>query len=129
MLAILLDVESYPAWQATVDSVEVVERDPQGRPLVCRFNAVEGDLEANWILQYDYSELFRFEYFMLEGTAMKRNDGSYAIAERPDGTSEVSATIGFDLDWPLPAAQIEQLAGVAINALFEAIKTRAENAV
>lgn len=66
---------------------------------------------------------------MLEGTAMKRNDGSYAIEERPDGTSEVSAIIGFDVDWPLPAAEIEQLVGVAVNDLFEAIKTRAEKAV
>lgn len=63
---------------------------------------------------------------MLEGDAMKRNDGSYAIAERPDGTSEVSATLGFDLDWPLPAAEIEQLISAAVNDLFEAIKARAE---
>jgi ribosome-associated toxin RatA of RatAB toxin-antitoxin module len=128
ILAILLDVESYPAWQATVDRVEVMERDPQGRPVVCRMNAVAGDLVANWTMQYDYTELFRFEYFMLEGDAMKRNDGSYAIAERPDGTSEVSATLGFDLDWPLPAAEIEQLISTAVNDLFEAIKARAEKA-
>ena len=128
ILEILLDVENYPAWQSTVDRVEVLERDPQGRPKMCRFNAVAGDLTANWTVLYDYTELFRFEYFMLEGDAMKRNDGSYAIAERPDGTSEVSATLGFDIDWPLPAAAIEQLVMVAVNDLFDAIKARAEKA-
>lgn len=128
VLAVLLDVESYPTWQATVDSVEVIERDPQGRPVVCRMSAVAGESVANWTVQYDYSELFRFEYFMLEGDAMKRNDASYAIAERADGTSEVSATIGFDIDWPLPAAEIDQLVSAALNDLLEAVKERAEKA-
>lgn len=33
--AVVADIEHAPAWQRTLAAVEVVERDPEGRPLVC----------------------------------------------------------------------------------------------
>jgi hypothetical protein len=123
---ILLDVEKYPAWQPGIEKVEVVERDQQGRPKQSWMSVAAEGRAASCTLCYEYLEQFRFEYFMLDGKEMTRNDASYAVVPGADGTCEVTVTLGLKMDWPLSESELDALASSGMRAMLEALKALAE---
>jgi hypothetical protein len=128
ILTILLDVEDWPSWQAIINKVEVLERDPQGRPSRARLIAEAGGQNAVCVLLYEYTEQYRFEYFLIEGEGVTSNDASYAIAARDDGRFDVTINMRLEADWPVPADQVDLIIDGAIGALLEGLKQKAEQA-
>jgi ribosome-associated toxin RatA of RatAB toxin-antitoxin module len=129
ILRILLDVEDWPSWQPVVDKVDVLERDPQGRPKQSRIRSTSDDQETICTLLYDYSEQYRFEYFLVEGTGITSHDASYAIVGNADGTSEVTINMRLEVDWPLPPEELDPMIDGAIQMLVDALKVKAEQPV
>ncbi|GAC1316458.1 MAG: hypothetical protein NVSMB25_02190 [Thermoleophilaceae bacterium] len=67
-VALLLDVERYPAWYDTLDSVEVVDRDAEGRAAAARVRAGAGRLGAvEFVLAYRYALPGRIEASQIGG--------------------------------------------------------------
>lgn len=129
ILAVLLDIEDYPNWQSDFDKVEVLERDPQGRPKVAKVSVSADGHTASSTMSYEYLEQYRFEYFQLEGDMMTRNDASYAVEPNGDGTVEVTITLGLDVKWPLPAEVIEAMVDKAVDDLLDTLKVKTEQAI
>jgi ribosome-associated toxin RatA of RatAB toxin-antitoxin module len=126
ILRILLDVEDWPSWQPAIDKIEVLERDRQGRPKQTRIVAGGAEQETVCVQLYDYTEQYRFEYFMTEGIGIASNDGSYAIADRGDGSCDVTVNMRLEADWPLPADEIAALVDAGVQALVDGLKAKAE---
>lgn len=103
--AVGIDLEAYPEWVVGLSSVEVEERDEQGRPLRARFLASGMGRHASYVLAYDLSGgPSRLSWTMVEGDLTSRLEGAYLF--EPSGSdpeaTDVTYELLVDLAVPLP---------------------------
>lgn len=103
--AVGIDIERYPEWVAGLTSVEVEERDDQGRPLRVRFEASGIGRNTAYVLAYDLSEApNRLSWTLVEGDLTKRLDGVYIFEPANAGpeATDVTYELTVELKVPLP---------------------------
>jgi uncharacterized membrane protein len=102
--AVLTDFEHYPEWARDLKTVEVLERDEEGRGTVVRFRAAGMGRSTTYTLRYDHSDApHRLPWVLVSGDIMRRLDGSYQLRESAGGAStEVVYELAVDLIIPLP---------------------------
>ncbi|MFP3915914.1 MAG: SRPBCC family protein, partial [Actinomycetota bacterium] len=82
------DIESYPGWAAGVKSVDVLERDGEGRAHRAAF-VLEGFVkEISYELVYDYDPPRRMSWFADPSPDIEMLEGSYAFIHK-EGVTEV----------------------------------------
>lgn len=127
VLAILLDVEGYPAWQAEVDHADVLEADADGRPLLTRIWIKALGRAGNYTVAYEYPSATQVRYHLVEGDMMSRHDASFQLT--PRGTDvELAVELDLALKWPLPAMLVGRLARKGVRDMLAAVKELAEGA-
>lgn len=102
VLAVLLDVETYPDWARNLKEATVLTRDGAGRAHEVRFRAAGMGYSSSYTLAYDHSTPNRLAWVLVEGDHTRRLDGSYQLSDRGDGTTEVDYELAVDLKVPLP---------------------------
>ncbi|MEA3076308.1 MAG: hypothetical protein QOF60_1216, partial [Actinomycetota bacterium] len=84
--AIAVDFEHYPEWAADIKSVDVLERDEQGRGTKVRFRAAAMGQSIRYTLHYDYADAPRtLAWVQTEGDVTRKLDGSYVFERADDG--------------------------------------------
>ncbi|HVV08230.1 SRPBCC family protein [Amycolatopsis sp.] len=126
ILGILFDVERHPGWQKEVDKVEVLERDESGRPRRTRTTVQAMGQQATYVVEYDHSPPSGFEYHLVEGDVMMRNDFAFSVEPGEGGASEAVLSQAIDIKWPLPKFMIEKLAAKGVQDMLDSLKARAE---
>jgi len=105
-LDVVLDFERYPEWAHALKEVEVVARDPEGRPLDVRFRAAAFGHSTSYLLRYDYSEAPRkLAWVLVESDVCRKLDGYYEFrpVEGDPNQTEVFYLLEAELVVPLPA--------------------------
>jgi hypothetical protein len=128
VLGILLDVEGHPSWQKEVQKVEALERDEQGRPRLTRTYVSAMGQRATYTVSYTYPGEGQFEYHLVAGDVMTKNDFSCTVVSLDPGSSEVTVSQGIDISWPLPGFMIDQLALKGVKDMLKNLKAIAEQA-
>ena len=128
ILGIMLDVTDHPTWQKEVDQVEIIERDAQGRPMRTRTDVSAMGQKASYTVLYAYPAPDRFEYHLVEGDVMTKNDFTCAIVLGEDGESLVTVSQDLAIKWPLPGFIIQQLTLKGVKDMLAALKAEAEKA-
>ncbi len=93
--AALLDYESFPEWQRAVRSVEVLERDAEGRGRDVAFRIDAKVKQVRYVLRYSYEPPSRVAWSYVEGD-VRDVRGEFLLEDAPAGRT--LATYRIELD-------------------------------
>jgi ribosome-associated toxin RatA of RatAB toxin-antitoxin module len=126
VMRIMLNVTDYPTWQKEVNLVEIIERDAQDRPLQTRTQVSAMGLKTSYIVRYAYPAPDEFEYHLVRGDLMTKNDFTFTVVADAVGESQVTVTQDTATKLPMPGFIIQQSATRSIKDMLAALKAKAE---
>lgn len=123
------DVEAAPGWQGGLKAIHVLERDDQGRPLVCE---VESDAKVRTVkstVRFRYDPPTSLRWTQQKGE-LKSVEGSWELEELGSGRTRATYTLeaelgrmlGMVIRGPLVDLLREMLAGARAGELKRAIE-------
>ncbi len=125
----IADYESYPEWSGEIRSVEVRERDEQGRGKQVYFQVASGPLKADYVLAYTYKDGDAgVSWTFVEGNNIRNLEGDYTLTGDGEGTT---VTYSLKVDTPIPMLgfmkrQVEKrIIDVALKGLKKRVESRA----
>ncbi len=126
--AVVGDVEGYTEWAADIKAVAVDLRDDKGRPARVTFRAAAFGRSTSYTLVYDYSETPRaLAWRQLAGDLTSKLDGNYRFDPAPDGGTEVTYTLEWELRVPLPGFIKRRAQSRVMHTALEELKARVES--
>jgi ribosome-associated toxin RatA of RatAB toxin-antitoxin module len=100
---VVVDLESYPSWASDIRSVDVIERDEAGRPVLAAFRAAAFGRSASYTLRYDHSKApNEISWHQVSGDVTSRLDGKYTFSAAGSGHALVTYELEAELVVPLP---------------------------
>lgn len=125
---IAIDFERYPEWAADIKSVEVLERDEQGRGSRVRFRAAAMGQSVGYTLVYDYADAPRtLSWVQVAGDMTRKLDGSYVFDAAPAGGTEMTYQLTVELKVPLIRFIKRRAEGRILGTALRELKARAES--
>src|SRR5437762_14134141 len=103
---VVTDFDRYTRWIRDLKSVEVIERDGEGRGIEVRFRAAAMGRSTSYTLRYDYANAPReLPWRLVSGDIMRRLDGAYEFhpVDGDGDRTEVEYSLTVELIVPLPA--------------------------
>jgi carbon monoxide dehydrogenase subunit G len=104
----LCDYESFPEWQQAVESVEVVERDPEGRGSVVSFEIDAMVRRVSYTLRYHYDAPRRIWWDMVEGD-VAGVEGEFLLEDEGAESTRATYRLGIDPGVPVPGVLARRL--------------------
>jgi ribosome-associated toxin RatA of RatAB toxin-antitoxin module len=126
--AIALDFDRYPEWAADIKSVEVLERDEQGRGTKVRFRAAAMGQSIRYTLEYDYADAPRtLAWVQTAGDITRKLDGSYVFAPSGDGGTDMTYHLVAELKVPVVGFIKRRAENRILGTALRELKARAES--
>ena len=125
VMAVLLDVESYPSWQREVARVEVAERDDAGRPVVATTSIRALGRAGSYTVRYAYPSATELHYHLVAADMMSRHDAAFTVSARESGC-ELTVELDIALKWPVPGPIVGTFMRKGVADMLRAVKGRAE---
>lgn len=125
VLAVILDVASYPDWQREVHRAVVDETDEDGRPALTTITIRAVGQSGQYTVRYVYPAEHVVEYHLVRSTMMTRHDARFAVRER-DGRCELTVAMDLALKWPLPTLVLDRLVAQGVRNMLRSVKRQAE---
>jgi carbon monoxide dehydrogenase subunit G len=126
VMAVIADFPSYPEWVAAAKSVEVVESGDDGRAQRVRFVLDAGAIKDDYVLDYSWDGDRAVAWTLVSSQLMRRQDGSYTLAESGGGT-EVTYAITIDTKMPLLGMMKRKAEKVILDTALKELKKRVES--
>ncbi|MGY4710584.1 SRPBCC family protein [Mycolicibacterium sp. CBM1] len=124
IIAVLADLPGMLEW-SPADSVEVIERDSQARPVLARWREHYGPLADDFVLRYQWDGDTGLSWQLVAGRILKKEDGRYRlIAEGTGTTVEYHLELGIGV-W-VPRCIRSRLESMIVDATLTALKRRVE---
>jgi len=124
VMAVIVDLESYPEWAEGVKTVDIHETDDDGRPVEATFEVDAQVQRVTYRLHYTH-EPSRLSWRLVDSNVLTQLDGVYDLAPNGDGT-DVDYTIEADISIPLPGFIKKRAAKVILNTGLRGLKRRVE---
>lgn len=118
----LVDVESYPSWQSTVRSSEVLTRDRDGRAKRVRLEIDTPGGPSSYTLEYSYEQPHLVTWELVEGNVDHVN-GELVLEDQGDGTTLATVSLRSDGGRAHPPLLDEQV----MQRSVEDLKARVES--
>lgn len=125
VMAVIVDLEQYPAWAEGVEAVEVLSSDDQGRPLRARFRIDAKVFQLSYVLEYQHVDATHLTWKLVEGEQLSQLDGSYVLTQE-GGRTRVDYALEVDIDLPLPGFMKKRGAKVIMETGLRGLKRRVE---
>jgi uncharacterized membrane protein len=126
--AIALDFERYPTWAADVKSVEVLERDDEGRGSLVRFRVGALGQSTRYTLRYDYADAPRtLAWVQQAGDLTRKLDGEYLFESDGEGGTNMTYHLTVDLKVPLVSFIKRRAEARILSTALRELKARAES--
>lgn len=129
VVAVAEDVERYPEWARDVKSVEILDRDEEGRPLRVAFRAGAMGHSAHYVLKYSYAaDPIRISWVLEKGDVVRRLDGEYVFEPMDGDTGATAVTyhLEAELAVPLPGFVKRRAEGKIVTTALDELKRRVE---
>jgi len=127
VMAVLVDIESFPTWSSAIKEVEVLERDGDGRACQVKVKVEAGALKDRATLSYDYSKLPNEISFSLDDAdLMTEMNGAYQVKDNGDDTTTVTYSLGVAISMPIPDIMRRKAEQATIDAALGQLKKRVE---
>jgi len=125
VMAVIADFPSYPQWVAAARTVEVLDAGVDGRARRVRFVIDAGSVKDDYVLDYTWQGDRAVSWTLVSSQLMKRQDGSYTLAEG-DGHTEVTYAITIDTKIPLLGMMKRKAEKVILDTALKELKKRVE---
>lgn len=126
--AIVLDFDRYPEWAADIKSVEVLERDAEGRGTNVRFRAAAMGQSIRYTLQYDYADAPRtLAWVQTQGDVTRRLDGTYRFEPNARGGTDMTYHLVAELKVPVVGFIKRRAEHRILGTALRELKARAES--
>ena len=132
--ALARDVEAFPEFMPDVESVQVVERSPNGHRVVTDWVGVASDfkLKIRWTEEDVWDDDAHTCRFSLVKGDYQNYGGLWTFTTEADGRTKFASALNYDLDIPLIGpllkALVLKLMRENTQRLLDAVKVRAEAA-
>lgn len=123
---IATDLEAYPEWLSDVKSVEVHERDSEGRPTVATMRVDVSIREVEYTLEYEHDRPNRVSWMSRPGGDVKLIEGSYTFEINDEGGTTVVYDLAIDPGFPVPGFMLKRAARHITGQALDGLKARAE---
>lgn len=127
IVAILLDFERYPEWQAVFTEATVLDRDHAGRAQLVEFCVDVKIRKVRYVARYSY-DLPRGFSWHLEHGDLKENAGRYTFTPLADGSTEVGVDIRFDPGFYVPGPVKNMVRDQSLRMSMRELRRRVEGA-
>ena len=125
--SVLFDIEAYPTWSTAIKTVEVHEKDGEGRPTKLTIKVEAGVLKDRATLIYDWSKApTELSFSLEEADLMTEMDGHYSIHDNGDGTTKVTYSLGTALSMPVPDMMRRKVEMTTIEQSISQLKAKLE---
>lgn len=126
--AIALDFERYPEWAADVKSVEVLDRDGDGRGTKVRFRVGALGQSTRYTLAYDHSQAPRvLAWVQTDGDLTRKLDGEYVFDDDGRGGTNMTYHLTVELKVPLVGFIKRRAEARILGTALRDLKARAES--
>ncbi len=126
--AIALDFERYPEWATDIKSVEVLERDEEGRATAVRFRVGALGQSTRYTLDYDHSEAPRkLAWVQRDGDLTRKLDGEYVFDADGKGGTDMTYHLTVELKVPLVSFIKRRAEARILGTALRDLKARAES--
>jgi uncharacterized membrane protein len=125
VMAVIADFDAYPQWVSAAKQVEVVEPGDDGRARRVHFVIDAGPVKDDYLLDYTWDGDRKVSWTLVKGQMMKRQEGSYTLAENGDST-EVTYSITIDLSIPMLGMIKRKAEKVILDTALKELKKRVE---
>jgi ribosome-associated toxin RatA of RatAB toxin-antitoxin module len=126
--AIALDFDRYPEWAADIKSVEVLERDDEGRGTKVRFRAAAMGQSIRYTLEYDYADAPRtLAWVQTDGDVTRKLDGSYVFEPNDAGGTDMTYHLVAELKVPIVGFIKRRAEHRILGTALRELKARAES--
>ncbi|MDO8213953.1 type II toxin-antitoxin system RatA family toxin [Conexibacter sp. CPCC 206217] len=129
--AIAADLERAPEWQTSLVSVEVLERDGEGRPTLVETVSDAKVKTVKSRLRFTYHPPTRIDTMQEKGD-IKDLTGRWTFADLGDGRTRATYALEVDpgrmLGMLLRGPAVDRVRGILVDQAAEELKTRAESA-
>ncbi|HEX7166757.1 MAG TPA: SRPBCC family protein [Acidimicrobiales bacterium] len=126
--AIALDFERYPEWAVDIKSVEVLERDGEGRGTKVRFRAGALGQSTRYTLAYDYANAPRvLAWVQVDGDITRKLDGEYVFDDDGTGGTNMTYHLTVELKVPLVSFIKRRAEARILGTALRDLKARAES--
>lgn len=127
VMAVLVEIESFPTWSSAIKEVEVLERDSDGRATQVKVKVEAGALKDRATLSYDYSKLpGEISFSLDDADLMTEMNGSYLVKDNGDDTTTVTYSLGVAISMPIPDIMRRKAEQATIDAALGQLKKRVE---
>ena len=128
IMDVIVDLEAYPQWQSEIKEVEVLDTDEDGWATQARFRVDAMVTEVTYVLAYTYEDN-AVHWTLVSSDKIKRNEGSYDLADAGDGTTRVSYRLELEPGFKVPSLLRRQgekrIAKTALSGLKQRVESSA----
>jgi ribosome-associated toxin RatA of RatAB toxin-antitoxin module len=126
ILDAIIEVDAYPSWQRDVKSVDVLDRDAEGRPARARFVVDARLFTATYTLDYTYGD-GTVVWRLVESDQLRELDGGYTVSDSGDGTSTVTYKLDVDPVVSVPRFMRRAAAEKIVRSALDNLRQRVES--
>lgn len=94
--AVVADIERAPEWQRTLTAVEVVERDSEGRPLICDTVTDAKLMKVRCRVRIDYEPPRRLAFELVESDDLDAMEGGWELTALGPQRTRATYTLAVD---------------------------------
>ncbi len=129
VMAVIADFPAYPAWAKGVTTAKVLSELPDGRAEQVFFTLDVSPIKDEYTLSYVWSGDDEVTWTLVEGKMLRALDGAYVLADRGDGTTDVTYRLALDVSIPLIGMLKRKGEKILIDTALKGLKKRVESLV
>jgi ribosome-associated toxin RatA of RatAB toxin-antitoxin module len=126
VMEVIADFARYPEWTGEVKEAEVVATDDRGRAEQVRLVMDAGAIKDDQTLAYTWKGDHEVSWTLVKSQMLRSLDGTYALRDRGDGTTEVTYTLTVDVKIPMLGMIKRKAEKVIIDRALAGLKKRVE---
>ena len=127
VVAVLIDLATYPTWSTAIKSVEVQDKDATGRASKAKMSIDAGVMKDRVVLDYDWSKSpSEISFSLDEADLLTEMSGTYEITDNGDDTTTVKYQLTVALSMPVPAMMRQKAERATIDLALSQLKTKLE---
>jgi ribosome-associated toxin RatA of RatAB toxin-antitoxin module len=127
VMDVIADFGSYPAWAKGVTTADVVSEFPNGRAEKVFFKLDVSPIKDEYTLAYVWSGNDEVTWTLDEGKMLRALDGAYVLADRGDGSTDVTYRLALDVSIPLIGMLKRKGEKILIDTALKGLKKRVES--
>jgi len=127
VMDVIADFPAYPAWAKGVKEATVRSTFPSGRAAEVFFALDVAPIKDEYTLAYTWNGDQDVSWTLAEGKMLRALDGEYALADRGDGSTEVTYRLALDVSIPLIGMIKRKGEKILIDTALKGLKQRVES--